>query len=119
MSAKILVVDDEQLIAKTIERALSGRGYEVRVAFDADGMIKNLLEQSADLIILDINLGSVNSSTLIQKIRTISPESKILLISGANPEFKNDNFLEKPFLISDLRDKVKHILESIGKGEGS
>jgi DNA-binding response OmpR family regulator len=109
---KILVVDDEPLILKTIERALGKKGYEVRVTPDARSFLDALREDSADLLIMDLNLGELDSRSLLGSIREISPGSRILTISGVLQDDMRGglHFLEKPFRIEELRDKVREIL---------
>ena len=113
MSRKILVVDDEPLILKTIERALTKIGYEVGCTADLQSFIAALIsyDPPPDMLIMDLNLGSINSDDFIDKIRELAPSSRILFISGAFPElFEDREFLEKPFRIDELRDKVKKML---------
>jgi DNA-binding response OmpR family regulator len=110
---KILVVDDEPLILKTIERALGKKGYEVRVTPDAESFLGALREESADLLIMDLNLGELDSRSLLGSIREISPRSLILTISGVMQDDMRGgiHFLEKPFKIEELREKVRKILD--------
>ena len=112
MNEKILVVDDEPLILNTINRALAKKGYSVRTVPDAESFIEELRREPADLLIMDINLGQQRSETLVDMIRDISPESKLLFISGVTPESSQAHFLEKPFDIEDLRQKVRDILDN-------
>lgn len=111
MNEKILVVDDEPLILNTIKRTLSKNDYQVRTASDAQSFLNELEREDADLLIMDINLGGLSSESLVGKIRTISPSSKLLFISGVVPQDKVDHFLEKPFDIDALREKVRAILD--------
>jgi DNA-binding response OmpR family regulator len=110
MGKKILVVDDEPLIRSTIDRALSKVGYEVTTTPDAESFLDVLTIQDADLLIIDIHLGSYSNEELLKKAGEISPRSKVLLISGSFLRAEDDNFLEKPFKLDELRAKVKEIL---------
>lgn len=111
MEEKILVVDDEPLILNTIRRALEKKGYQIRTANNAASFLDELEREHADLLIMDINLHGINSETLVGKVRSISPLSKILFISGVLPSVESSYFLEKPFRIDDLREKVREILD--------
>jgi two-component system nitrogen regulation response regulator NtrX len=112
MEEKILVVDDEPLILNTINRTLIRKGYQVRTAPDAQTFLDELERETADLLIMDINLGELSSQTLVDSIREIAPKAKMLFISGGMPEANVEHFLEKPFDIDDLRLKVRNILDS-------
>lgn len=111
MNEKILVIDDEPLILKTIERTLAKKGYEVEVTSDAEGFYKALHETKADLLIMDLHLEGFTADTMFDTIKEISPHSKILIISGGVPEHSTTHFLEKPFMIEELRKKVRDILD--------
>ena len=112
MNEKILVVDDEPLILNTITRTLMRRGYKVRTSPDAASFLKELERETADLLIMDINLGKLSSQTLVDRIKELAPDAKMLFISGVTPEANVENFLEKPFDIEDLRNKVRKILDT-------
>jgi DNA-binding response OmpR family regulator len=111
VNEKILVIDDEPLILKTIERTLSKKGYDVITTSDADTFFNELKKSKADLLIMDLHLGGYTADSLMDEIEKISPESKILIISGGVPEYAASYFLEKPFKIDELRDKVREILD--------
>lgn len=110
MKEKILVVDDEPLILNTINRALTKNNYRVRITEDAESFLAELNREPADLLIMDINLGGISSESLVENINDIAPGSSILFISGVMPEAEVEHFLEKPFDIDTLRQKVRQIL---------
>jgi two-component system nitrogen regulation response regulator NtrX len=111
MGEKILVLDDEPLVLMTVERALGKVGYEVRVAGDAGGFLDALRAEKAALLIMDLHLGGTDMEALIEQAMRISPGSQILFMSGSAPE-RPGNFLEKPFRIDDLRQKVRTMLDA-------
>lgn len=112
MNENILVIDDEPLILKTIERALSKKGYDVTISSDADSFFKALNTTKADLLIMDLHLGGgLTADAMMEEIKQISPESKVLIISGGVPNYNTLHFLEKPFKIDELRQKVREILD--------
>jgi len=112
MNEKILVLDDEPLILNTIQRALGKKGYDVLITGDANEFMDILAQEKPHLLIMDVNLGSMRSTELIDEIRSISPLSRILIISGAMHEITHEHFLEKPFKIDELREKVRNILDA-------
>jgi DNA-binding response OmpR family regulator len=112
MNEKILVLDDEPLILNTIQRALRKKGYDVLITGDAHEFMETLEREKPNLLIMDVNLGTMQSTELIGEIRHILPGSKILIISGAMHEIEHEHFLEKPFKIDELRQKVRDILDA-------
>ncbi len=111
MDEKILVLDDEPLILKTIERALAKSGYAVRVAREADEFMRLLKEDPADLLLLDINLEGGRSDDLAGSIREVAPKAKVIFMSGLIPLRDDIFFLEKPFTIEDLRKLIRDVLD--------
>ena len=110
MGASILVVDDEPLILKTIERALAKMGYRVATAQNLSELQDQLVNAPFDLLLTDVYLEDAHASDIIQKVRGVSPLVKVLRMSGSGSLAKGDDFIEKPFLIDKLREKIRHVL---------
>ncbi len=110
MPEKILVVDDEPLILKTIGRALEKVGYDVTTTANSSEFLKALKEGGADVLVVDLHLGGHDTTALINDALAISPSSKILIVSGSATPRPGLAFLQKPFQISDLRDMIRDLL---------
>lgn len=111
MNEKILVIDDEHLILTTIERALSKVGYTVRGTSNVKDFLDALSTGIHDLLIMDLHLGGVDNKELMRKVKEITPRLKILIISGSVIGLAEKYFLQKPFRIDELRQKVREILD--------
>lgn len=111
MKEKILVLDDEPLILKTIQRALLKTGYEVRIADKAEEFMRLLEEEPADLLLMDINLEGSRSDALVGRISQLVPKAKVIFMSGLIPVRDDIFFLEKPFTIEDLRSLIRDVLD--------
>ena len=122
--SSILVVDDEQPVCDMIKDMLEPAGYDVTATLSADQAFSIFKESSRDLLITDMVMPDTTGIDLIMKIKEISPDVKILAISGGggiNGRFDYlavaellgaKSILKKPFTLSDLRSKVKEVLES-------
>src|SRR5262245_41824227 len=66
-AAEILVVDDELDLRETVAEYLARHGFHVRTAMDGEAMAERLLEKSADLVILDINMPGEDGLTLARR----------------------------------------------------
>lgn len=110
MPGKILVIDDEPLILMTIDKALTKSGYDVKTTRDPDEFITTLESRGADLLIVDLHLGKVNTSALIAKAQGIAPDAKLLIVTGSVSDITWDDYLQKPFNITELRKKVQELL---------
>lgn len=111
MQEKILVIDDEPLILSSIERALARAGYEIVTAMDMKGFRDALTSRKFDLIIMDLYMKDINTSELIKEAKRFLPSIKFLTISGSAPLQDSKHFLQKPFKIDELREKVREILD--------
>ena len=113
MKEKILVLDDELLILKTIQRALVKTGYAVRITSEAEEFMRLLGEESADLLLMDINLEGGRSDALTGRISKMAPKAKVIFMSGLIPVRGDIHFLEKPFTIEELRKLLRDVLDDI------
>lgn len=119
---KVLIVDDDAEIVELISDILSGEGgFEIRTA--SSGYEAGMITQQfrPDLILLDYMLPDVNGNVVCQTIRK-NPEfenTRIIIVSGVIKQDEIDqllragaqDFLKKPFTISELLDKVNAALQ--------
>jgi len=113
----ILMVDDEDLLLTMGKTILSAFGYQVFTANSGKKALE-LLSQNAtpiDLVITDLVMPNMSGRDLIEKVRQIAPDTRILRSSGyVWPMGKEDDadYLQKPFTSQDLLLKVKQMLSS-------
>lgn len=105
MSSKILVIDDELLILNTVEKALTRVGYSVAKAQNMEELGAALREAPFDLMITDLHMDEDTVENIIERVKQSSPGIKVLLMSGGS--YEADNFIEKPFKLEELREKVR------------
>jgi DNA-binding NtrC family response regulator len=110
VSGKILAIDDEPLILMTVEKALGRVGYQVTTTPDAKEFVATLASEGADLLIVDLHLGGVDTEALIAKAQGIAPRARLLIITGSMNSSKWEHSLQKPFKIEDLRNKVRELI---------
>jgi CheY-like chemotaxis protein len=79
---RVLVVDDEAVIADTIAAILSTSGYETAAAYDGNSALEDALITPPQLLITDVVLPGMNGIELAITMKRIYPECKILLFSG-------------------------------------
>lgn len=116
MQKTILVVDDEPDVRDSVKIILETKGYKVETAVDGDDCLKKLNEIKPDLILLDIMMPGTPVDEVIKKIKDIKIAfMSVVRISEARKRglCKQENivdFLQKPFNVSDLVDRVGLIL---------
>ena len=119
MPDRALVVDDDLLIAKLIERSLRGIGFEVRIAddgFRAGALMGTFLPS---LMTLDLDMPGIGGIEVLQFVRSAGPfkQTKVLVVSGLSAdqldqalEAGADDVLPKPFTTEQLVEKAKALV---------
>lgn len=118
---RILIVDDDESMARAIERALGGQErYIIETAHDGIDAGEKMFVHRPDLAIVDMRMPHVDGYQLCAAIRGDSgnKDIKILAISGVlDTRYKDqtqkiaaDDFLPKPFNNEELRAKVEKLL---------
>ena len=111
---KILVVDDEQPILRTLKRNLGGRGYEVITATDGEQALAQIEETAPDLVVLDLMLPKVDGLEVVRRVREWSRLPIIVLSARGEERLKvealdlgADDYLTKPFGMDELLARVR------------
>lgn len=114
---RILVVEDEKTLCETIAKGLRLDGYEVDTCFDGEVAWDMILAESYDLVILDLNLPSMDGMEVLKNIRKEDAETIILILSARGAlqdkidgldEGAND-YLCKPFHFEELEARVRSL----------
>ncbi len=111
MSQGILIIEDEAVLAKNIERYMNGHGYEVKIADDGEEGLRQFEEFRPDLVLLDFSLPGKDGLEILTRIRQLDPLVKVILITGhGNVQLAVDamkagayDYLSKPVVLSELK----------------
>ena len=82
MSAHVLVADDEALILSSLRGVLLQEGFEVTVASSGEQAWMHFVNARPDVVLLDLLLGDITGIEVLRRIRQLSPETKVILISA-------------------------------------
>lgn len=80
--SKILVVDDERVIADTLAMILSQSGFDARAVYSGEGAVELASTFEPDMLISDVIMADLNGIDAAIRIRVLLPKIKILLFSG-------------------------------------
>ncbi|MBE0476431.1 MAG: response regulator transcription factor [Coriobacteriia bacterium] len=113
----ILVVDDEESIAKIVRYALEEAAFTVRVAPDAERGRQALRDREPDLVVLDVMLPDGSGLDLLRELRAASRVPVLMLSARAEEidrilglELGADDYVIKPFSPRELVSRVKALL---------
>lgn len=116
--ARILIVEDEEKIARFIELELSHEAYEVDKAADGRAGIELALSRDYDLILLDILLPQLNGMEVLRRLRREKSTPVILLTARdavmdkvAGLDAGADDYITKPFAIEELLARIRVALK--------
>lgn len=115
---KILVVEDEAHVVSFIKKGLTEENFEVTVAFDGKSGLQMALNNSFDIIILDIMLPEMNGIEICKTIRKENSQIPILFLTALGTsenivlglENGADDYLVKPFKFIELVARIKTLL---------
>jgi len=79
---RILIVDDENLVADTCAEILESAGYDARKAYDGLSALETLAEFQPDYLLADVLMPRMNGVELAIAVSKMSPATKIMLFSG-------------------------------------
>ena len=114
---KILIVEDEQNLARFIELELQHENYDVDIEYDGQQGLDKALSNTYDLILLDLMLPSINGLEICRQIRQ-SQNTPIIIITAksdtydkvAGLDYGADDYIVKPFDIEELLARIRAML---------
>jgi len=116
---KILIVEDEKSMREVLAILLEGEGYDVTVAAGGIDAVGLLNRDIYDMVITDINMPKVNGFEILKKVREISPDTLVIMITAFGTtesaieamRLGAYDYIHKPFKIDEIRLVVKKALE--------
>ncbi|MCX7654131.1 MAG: response regulator transcription factor [Fervidobacterium sp.] len=112
---KILIVEDERILAESLQKALKTEGFDADVVHGINDMYRKLENNEYDLLLLDLMLPDGNAINEVQTIRNEFPETGIIIISAKNTDIDKilgielgaDDYVGKPFNPREVVARVK------------
>ncbi|HCY90612.1 MAG TPA: response regulator [Chitinophagaceae bacterium] len=80
--ARILIIDDERAIRKTLTEILGFEGYAIEEAADGEEGLKKFSEKNYDLVLCDIKMPKLDGIEFLEKARELNPDVPVIMISG-------------------------------------
>jgi DNA-binding response OmpR family regulator len=115
---RVLIVDDDRVVAAGLSRSLTAEGFTVELAHDGSEGLERARAGTFDLIILDLMLPSLNGYRVCRALRDDRDWTPILMLTAKSGEYDEaegldtgaDDFLTKPFSMVVLQARVQALL---------
>lgn len=118
--SKVMIVEDEENLAKFVGLELKHEGYEVETVLDGRSGLDAALENNYDVILLDLMLPELNGLEVARRLRETKKTPIIMMtardsvidrVSGL--DYGADDYLVKPFAIEELLARIRSLLRRI------
>ena len=116
--ARLLVVDDEELITELLQTALRFIGFEVVTAASGAEALDAVMRQEPDLVVLDVNLPDLDGFETCRRIRRDGNDVPVIFLTARDAEEDvragftggGDDYIKKPFSLEELTLRVTALL---------
>lgn len=118
---RILVVDDEEKIRKSLSELLQDQGYDVIIAGSGSECLQIISSQHLDLVLLDIVMPEMSGIEVLQKIKEKYKNIEVIMITGYADKEKAIatfrlgayDFIEKPFESGEILNTIANCLDKL------
>lgn len=117
-SHKVLVVDDDPAVRKSIDRVLSGKGYAVITAENGEEAMRKMKEEKYDVVYTDIRMPGMSGLDVAEQVKAQKPWTPVVIITGYGTEAAEarakaagvSGFLHKPLSPEMIEDSARDAL---------
>lgn len=121
MANRILIIEDEEKIARFVELELKHEGNEVEKAFDGREGLEKALSGCFDLILLDVMLPGLNGLEVLRRLR-MEKDTPVIMLTARDAVMDKvsgldagaDDYITKPFAIEELLARIRVALKKRG-----
>jgi len=118
MSAKILVLEDNELLLETLDEFLSDSGYSPRLAKSGKEAVDFTYNENFDLFLLDVKVSDINGFEFLRQMRDIGCATPAIFLTSLRDkesltkgfELGGDDYIKKPFDLDELLFRIKAVL---------
>jgi DNA-binding response OmpR family regulator len=117
---KVLIIEDEEKIARVLELELSYEGYEVKTALNGLEGFQLFQSDSWDVILLDVMLPGISGIELLRRIRSVQSTVSVIMLTAKDSvedkvsglDLGANDYMTKPFQIEELLARIRVCLRN-------
>jgi DNA-binding response OmpR family regulator len=121
MTARLLVVEDDPVIAMALEDDLTAEGYTVLVVGDGDAAVRRGKEGAFDGVLLDVTLPHKDGFDVCRELRRAGVKIPIIMLTARTQESEKvrgfdvgaDDYVTKPYSARELRARIRAVLRRV------
>lgn len=114
---KILLLEDDEILNEIIEEFLLSLGFGVDSCFDGESAQESIFSKKYDLLVLDVNVPSIDGFSLVKNLRECSILTPAIFITSLNTTkdlergfaVGGDDYIKKPFELDELKIRINNI----------
>lgn len=118
MTSRILIIEDEESIARVLQLELQFEGYEAEMAHTGTEGLLKYREQQWDLVLLDVMLPGMSGLDVLKRIRATEQQTSVLLLTAKSDvedkvkglDLGANDYITKPFEIEELLARIRTAL---------
>ena len=115
---RVLVVDDEAVVANSIRKILARKGFAVEEAFSCKDALSRVFAQNYDLVLLDLKMPDGNGMDVLQRIKAKRPDLRVVIVTGYGStdtaaeaiQKGASDYMPKPFTPAELYSVTDRVL---------
>lgn len=120
MRGRLLIVDDEDALLLALRGLFRKEGWEVETASSGEEAIRKVLPNTLDVVLTDLNLGSVSGMDVLDHVRATDPDTAVVMITAFGSEkvaveaMKKgaEDYVPKPFDNEEMRVVLRRVMEN-------
>jgi len=126
-SHSILLIDDEEILRRTLSDDLEEKGFRVTTAANGNEGLEEYKSHQHDLVIVDLIMEGINGLQVTKEIKKIHPEAPVIILTGHGTmesaidalHLKIQDYIVKPIKLDDLLEKIQTCLNSNNGGKSA